>query len=277
MKEIKKILDECSEALSLDIKECKLISCNTANRVYLINNIYILKIMKKIDARRENYFFKTYKDNEKYEDVIYYEKGKNYIIYNYVKNFPLKIMNRNIANNCLKEIFEIISNYKTVNIDGYGKVFSLVKRWEIFLENEVNEREQDILDGSKKEKVDKCIKRIKKYNFKKKLIHGDLGDYNILYEQGKIKKIIDPRVIIGDPIYDLIFYLYSNISLAENITINDIIKITKEKYEKVITYIYIILYIRISIEKRHGKKSRINKYETLWKKLGDFENGRIFE
>ena len=265
MNSIKYILEHCKEILNLDLIEYKLISLHSANRVvYLIIDKYILKIMNKEDCWKENYYFTQYKKNEKYQNVVYYEKGKNYILYEYVENEKIKKIDKKVANNLISDIFKIIKKYKIVEAEGYGEIFHLKNNWKSFLVDEIEKRKKDILDEKKYIEANKFVSVLDKYKTEKRLLHGDLGEYNLLYSKGNINKIIDPTVIIGDYLYDLIFFAYSNIDLAENIEISDILKLTKEPYERVISYIYIILYIRISIEKRHKKDNRVKRFEKLW-------------
>lgn len=273
MNEIEKILEECRDKLDNNLCNCKLLRGNSENKVYLIDNRYIFKIMDKRNCWKENYFLNQYKNSREYEHVIYYEEDKNYIVYEYIQSDGIRNFNNINATNYLNDISEIIKKYKSVKNKGYGDILNLKKSWKSFLLNEIERRKRDIIDTKKYIKVSEFISKLDKYEFEKKLLHGDLGDYNILYKEGKIYKIIDPRVLIGDSIYDLVFFVYSNIELAENISVNEILQVTKQPYEKVITYIYIVLYIRISIEKKHQEQKRVRRFEKLWEEL---ERGKYY-
>ena len=65
-----------------------------------------------------------------------------------------------------------------------------------------------------------AINELNKYPFDKKLIHGDFGAHNFIKRNEKFVAAIDPQPIAGDPTYDLLFALVSNIDLIPFLSID---------------------------------------------------------
>lgn len=239
--------------------------------VYLIDNKYILKKGNIDDIKAEKIFFETYK-KAIYPKVIYYQEDMEYILYNYIKNKEVELVSTNLRKYIL-QILKIIKEYQQIDIYGYGEVTNPTNTWGEFLRKEIELKQKDIPFQNKKYlKVKEAITILEKFNFKKKLIHGDLGLYNVLTNGGKIVGIIDPRTIIGDEIYDYVFFWLSQINLANSVNINNIFDSLKNQpKKKLISLIYIILYDRISIETKNNRTNRVLEYEKLWKKLENIE------
>ena len=245
----------------------KILKKSQYKEVYVIDNKYILKKSNKERIKAEKIFFDFYKEDI-YEKVVSYKEDSEYILYQYIKNRKINLNNCNIKK-YIMEILKIIRDYKSVDMEGYGDILAHVNSWSIYLEQEIKRKRKDMMYENRKfEKVKEAIKKIEKFKFEKKLIHGDLGIYNVLFRNNEIIGIIDPRTVIGDAIYDFIYFLFSHISIIKSISIPEIIEIlSDESKEKIINLMYIILYDRISIEVRHDMKTRIGEYEKLWKEL----------
>ena len=82
--------------------------------------------------------------------------------------------------------------------------------------------------------------------FDKKLLHGDFGTHNFIENNGKFVGIIDPQAIIGDPLYDILFALCSNVSLLNTYTLDELYLIINEPKEKIKSLLIVVLYSRIS-------------------------------
>lgn len=239
--------------------------------VYLIDNKYILKKENIDNIKAEKIFFETYK-KAIYPKVIYYQEDKEFILYNYINNKEVELVVTSLRKYIL-QILKIIKEYQKTDLYGYGEAANPTNTWVEFLKKEIKLKQKDIpLQNRKYLKVKEAITILEKFNFQKKLIHGDLGLYNVLTDGAKIVGIIDPRTIIGDEIYDFIYFWLSQVNLANSITINDIFNSLKNQpKKKVISLMYIILYDRISIETKNNRINSVLEYEKLWKELENFE------
>ena len=251
--------------------DLKLLKKNNYKEVYEISNKYIIKKSNINEVKAEKFFFDIY--NERiYEKILWYEENSEFIVYNYIKSTPLKLKETNFKK-VLTEVWNIMNSYKKINIDGFGEIFNRVDSWSEFLNKEVELKRKDIpFEKEKYLKVKKAINVIKLFKFEKKLIHGDLGIYNILLKNERIVGVIDPRVIIGDALYDFIFFYLSHINIIKNIDIEDIINMLKnEAREKIINLMYLLLYDRIAIETKNHREYVLEEYYKLWRELETIE------
>ena len=263
-------LEEIIKRLSMK-NDLRLLKKNNYKEVYAISNKYIIKKSNINEIKAEKFFLDIY--NEKiYEKILWYEENSEFIVYNYIENTSLKMKKANFKK-ILFEIWNIINLYKKINIDGFGEIFNRVDSWSEFLNREVELKRKDIpFEKEKYLKVKKAINVIKLFKFEKKLIHGDLGIYNILFKDERIVGVIDPRVIIGDALYDFIFFYLSHINIIKNIEIEDIINMLKnQEKEKIINLMYLLLYDRIAIETKNHRDYVLKEYYELWKKLETIE------
>lgn len=164
----------------------------------------------------------------------------------------------------INQIKKFIDNYVEYKGYGYGDILDRVDSWKSFLEKEIFEKSK-FMEIEKYKIIKKSLDIVSQYKFRKKVIHGDLGIYNVIFQKDKIKIVIDPRTIIGDPLYDFIYFVLSKLDFIESIDIDDFIDITSQPKQKVIELMKILLYIRISINKKNGLQ--VNKYEEIWNKL----------
>ena len=259
-------LEEIIKRLSMK-NDLRLLKKNNYKEVYAISNKYIIKKSNINEIKAEKFFGDIY--NEKiYEKILWYEENSEFMVYNYIENTSLKMKDANFKK-ILFEVWNIINSYKKINIDGFGEIFNRVDSWSEFLNREVELKRKDIpFEKEKYLKVKKSINVIKLFKFEKKLIHGDLGIYNILFKDERIVGVIDPRVIIGDTLYDFIFFYLSHINIIKNIEIEDIINMLKNQAkEKIINLMYLLLYDRIAIETKNHREYVLEEYYKLWEKL----------
>ena len=106
-----------------------------------------------------------------------------------------------------------------------------------------------------------------KYEFYKKLMHGDFGIHNMLFLDNELTGIIDPQPLIGDPLYDFIFFIFSASKISLLININDIYNlIPNEPKEKINAMITIILFGRIARCIKYNLKD-LDYFISLWSSL----------
>lgn len=247
----------------------KVLSNKNNIQVYLLNEKFIVKKAATELIQSERLFF-TMNRGKLFEKILYTKN--DIIVYKFVpnKSNQIKLTAQNYEKYS-KQLKKVINNYKELKIEGYGKIYTLKNSWSEFLFSEINSRIDTINDKEKTEKVIKVIKRLEEYPFKKKVIHGDLGIYNMIYNERKIKLIIDPNPILGDKLYDVAYFLFSNLNFWK---IENIDKISIEYEEpklKVIYMMYVVLYIRISIEIKHNNEEKKRAYNQIWKQIENEE------
>ncbi|MBP3800821.1 MAG: hypothetical protein J6I85_02145 [Clostridia bacterium] len=230
--------------------------------IYLINNKYILKKESKKRLIAENFFLFLYK-SQFVEEVVFYKKNFRFAIYKYYENEKIKNKNVLIYLELLKKIIEM---YKTYEEDGYGDILNKNNSWGDFLRNEIEINTVWMSDEIDKYSiVNNAINKLEKYKFNKKIIHGDMGIYNILFINEQKIILIDPRTIIGDSLYDILFFVISKSEFVKNIDLDTLMKLIDEPREKVLNMLLIIIYINIA--RRKKKNISYEVYEQFWKKI----------
>ncbi len=80
--------------------------------------------------------------------------------------------------------------------------------------------------------------------------------------------IIDPSTVIGDYLYDFIFFCFSDVTLLKLISFQKIFDLLNEDYEKVKAMMIIVLFIRTQRALKYSKSDfpyYYKKYEELIK------------
>ncbi|MGZ9869916.1 phosphotransferase [Priestia endophytica] len=99
------------------------------------------------------------------------------------------------------------------------------------------------------------------------LLYGDCGIHNFIFDDGKLKGVIDPTPVIGNPLYDLIYAFCSSPddltketldSVVSHLTINNS-RIHEVLYEELL----IGLYLRLKSCIKHHPDD-FNNYIRAW-------------
>ncbi len=231
------------------------------NQVFIIKDRYVVKKAEKNILKAEKYFIENNK-KIKTPQILYYNEEQGYIVYEYIRGDIIHEINN--VDNCLLCIYNIINNYEKIKIDGCGSIFNLKDNWISFVKDEFERQSIYINDNILKKEIIQQIEVLSKYNIQKRLIHGDLGGFNIICKNGKIQGIIDPRCLIGDPIYDFIYFIFSSYNIAKKIDYKSIFYILKnEPKEKVLALMHILLYDRIARENKNNTIYKSEYYNIL--------------
>ena len=239
------------------------------NNVIIIDKRYVVKQDSLERLKAEKVFIEENK-KIKVERIIYSNINKKYNVYEYIDGHTINCLGD--VDNCLVEINNIIDLYSKTEIDGYGDIFDLKSSWTDFLREDILKQSKYMECGPSKllDKVMSEISILDKYPINKKIIHGDLGCFNIICKKKKIVGIIDPRTIIGDPLYDFIYFLFSNYNIAKDIDIYEILNILNESKEKIFAMFYIMLYDRLAREHKNNTPYK-NDFFTIWNKIKKIE------
>ena len=233
-----------------------------------------MKISQKDKLLAEKFFIEKYHTILPVETIVKENIENNYIIYNYIKGTELNYKNN--IKDLLNDIYHMLNKYITIDVEGYGEIFNLKKTWEEFLREEIkNQGKYIIVDREKLTyKVLKQLEIINFFTIEPKLLHGDFGTFNIIFNNNKVTGIIDSRTIIGDFLYDFIYFIFSNYNITQNVNLYYIVSFlndTVEDFKKILSLMYILLYIRISIETKN-QTNHISDFYNVWNEIENIEN-----
>lgn len=242
-------------------------------KIQIIDKKYVIKKDSKNALRATNFFIQNNRDI-KVQKILQSDLINNYNVYEYIDGDIIHKLDD--VEDCLLNIYEIINKYTELNITGYGFIFNLKNKWTDFLRDEILEQSKYIEDNSLnfKKKVLAEIAILEKYQFKSKLLHGDMGCFNLICKNKKIVGIIDPRTLIGDPLYDFVYFTLSSYTIAKEIDFKQLFNILEnEPKEKIFAMIYILLYDRIAREQKNNTKNKDNFYD-IWRKVEELEKNK---
>ena len=233
----------------------------TESIVFSIDNKYLIKTMDDITFKSQIEFFNIY-DSEYFQKIIYINEEMKYICFEYIDGIKEKDYSIYNTEYIIKQIYDITCIYKEYNYDGYGYIFDdYDKSWYQFLYDEVMYSSKEIPDVDMHKVID-SLELIKKFDVDKYLIHGDFGVHNFLINNGKIK-VIDPMVVIGDPLYDFYFATLSTPALFTNTDL--ILSYYNKNMEYKKALFNIVLYIRMSRCYKYDRNN-YNKYVELYER-----------
>lgn len=255
------MINELENNLNIKVTNIKEFKDGTYSKVFLINNKYLVKENPSLDSEVE---FLKLNNNKYFQNIIYIGNGFN--VYNFIEGNVVKSVNNPLE--LVKILYEIVSSYNETDKDGYGHFYDLRKTFKEFLSIELEDSKDDDNYSFMLNVLDNIND-----DFKKSVIHGDFGTHNYIEQDGKLVGIIDPEGILGDPIYDLLFGIVSNIDIIKNIDVDlifNMIGLTKYHY----SLLLIVLFNRIKRSKKYHPEDTLEyikifdelkvKYETLF-------------
>ncbi len=258
------IINEVLEALNLTYVSHKYFRDGTYSRIILLNDKYIIKQNDPNLLKSEALFSEWYK-SPKLQNVIYSDKDFKYIVYTFVPGDVMHTVED--FNDVISNIKEIISNYKKYDGDEFGYIYQPSASWGDFLKTIVHERSLEFPESfNYLPKVYDAVAELEKYPFEKKLIHGDFGTHNFIKENGKFVAAIDPIPLAGDPLYDLIYALLSNVAFLPHLSLDFLCELSGEPKEKVKAMLTILLFCRFDLCLKHHKED-IDEYLDFWYKI----------
>lgn len=249
----------------MNIESIEIILNSKIKKVFLLNREFILKIDDAKRLEKEYNFFCVYGNEDIYEKIIYHDFNKGYIVYEYIDgNHIDNIENWKGLVNILKEN---TNKYKKYNKKYENLFYCNDENWIEFIERKVlenivyyfpNEEEREILK--------RAFNKLKEYKLNARIIHGDLGIYNVLISNNNEVKIIDPYPMVGDPNYDILTFFCSSIKILDYFGVDYIIKFLYGNKKKNLYLFIVVLYLRICIESKHKKES-VNRYKEKLKEI----------
>ena len=218
--------------------------------VFSIKDEYLIKKTSKLELDVYNEFFSKYK-GKRYQRLYYINYDLSYVCISFIKGN--KYDNSIDVNDIVKILYDTTSNYKEIDYDGYGYLFEDHKTWDGFLKDEVeyslNMLDENIFNDND---IRKCIDIISKYKVDKYLLHGDFGTHNFIINNGDLF-YIDPMGLVGDPIYDFYFAIFSNVSIFSSLKMIKLLEYFDRDIEYKKSIIYITYIIRMCRAYKYDK------------------------
>lgn len=240
---IDKLLEDIEKKLNIKIDKdnIKYFNDGVSGSIVFKYDKYLVKTtdIKELNAYIE--FFKLY-NQEYFQKIIYYDKELLYICFEFIEGDLFKF-NPIDSKRFVEQVYEISSNYKEYNYDAYGYLEEEKMTWIDFLKEE-SYREEDKID------IDYSLlfnsyKIIEKNNAPKYLIHGDFGTHNFIVNNKKIY-VIDPIPLVGDPLYDFYFSIFTNTNIFKDLDIDYLLSFFNDRdYEYKRALMIICFFIRL--------------------------------
>lgn len=262
------IVKEVLSVLNIEYESLKYFNDGTSSKVMLLNNKYLIKENNISTLKAEEEFYK-YNNLEMFQKLIYVDKDYRFIVYSFIEGEVMYDVEDSF--DLIENIKRIVSSYALYDKEGYGYLDELVSSWRSFLESEIYYSSENIKEYIKDMSfVNKCVDVLDAYTFEKKVLHGDFGTHNFIKENGKFKGVIDPMGVIGDPLYDFLFAIVSNVDVLTKVNIDELDVIANEEKNKVMAMLGVTLFSRISRCLKYHKED-IDIYMSIWNKLTQFD------
>lgn len=227
--------------IKIDKSNIKYFNDGVSGSIVFKYDKYLIKTtdIKELEAYLE--FFNLYKQ-DCFQKVICYNKELLYICFNFIegelfRNNPID------SKDFVNQVYDITKNYKEYDYDAYGYLEEDKMSWLDFLKDE-SYREEDKIDIDYSLLFD-SYKIIEKYDVNKYLTHGDFGTHNFIVNNNKIY-VIDPIPLVGDPLYDFYFSIFTDANVFKNLDVNYILSFYNDRdYEYKKALMIICFFIRL--------------------------------
>lgn len=236
-----RIINQILVQLSETYIEHKYFTDGVDSKVILLNNKYLIK-QNNINSIKAEIEFLENTFSTFFQEIVYYPTNLEYIVYKFIPGKPMKQITS--SKEIISKILEISNSFSKTQKTGFGYLGEEFNSWQEFLYHEAFHRPN--IDTIDKNIVTDAIKSLEKYPFEKKLIHGDFGTHNFIENDGKFIGVIDPQTVIGDPLYDILFAICSNVKLLNTYNLDELYLIINESKEKIKSLLIVVLYARIS-------------------------------
>lgn len=259
------IINEVCDKLNISYTSHIYFHDGTTSKIILLNDEYIIKLANSEQLKAEVTFATLYESIPMLQKLAYYDKEYKYVVYNFI---PGDVMHT-VADfeDLARNIKTIVSSYKNYPENVYGYIEKPKSSWVDFLKEEVDEASKLFPESANLlPQVEDAIDELNKFPFDKKLIHGDFGTHNFIKRNEKFVAAIDPMPVAGDPTYDLLFALVSNIDLIPFLSIDYLISYTKEQKQKIIALLKVVLFLRICRCAKYNKED-LETYLDFWYNL----------
>lgn len=255
---MKTIIEDIKKRLNIEFTESDIhifTEGKTEAIVFSIKEEYLIKKCTKQELDVYNEFLSKYK-SEYFQKMYYINYDLSYVCLSFTKGHKY---NQDLdINYLLESLYDITSNYQTIDYEGFGYYLDDHKTWYEFLRDEI-EYSKSLIVGCDVDisVINKALEEVKKYNIDKYLIHGDFGTHNFIVNDSKLY-VIDPMGVVGDNIYDFYFALFSDPLIYLKLNIDDVLKY----FDRDINYKKIIMTLMFFIRLCRTHKYDIEDFDT---------------
>lgn len=254
------------------IDSYKKITGGTTSEIWQVettnNDKLVIKFNEKDVIKYESLFLNKYMDIDLFPKVKYIDSLHRFFLYEYIDGE----VNCNEFNaELLYKLINVVKSYKVYKEEGYGWIDDL-STWDGFLGERVEEARRIMEDSNiniNYDSMEKLIDKISGYKFEKYLLHGDFGVHNFIFENRKLKGVIDPTPVIGDRIYDVLYGICSKPqfinALDKKILYKELCRLGYDE-ESISCYFKIILYTRIGTCIKYHKED-LKSYLNIWEQF----------
>lgn len=246
--EIEKILSDLSSRLKVDIDSEKIeyfTEGASAATVFGIGNKYLVKTVDENTLKSQTEFLEFYKDIPNLQKTLFYNSDLSYICFKYIEGEKFRLHPELTSNDLLRDVCEIIGQYRKYPYEGYGFLGDDHLEWSEFLKSEVEYASKYIKEFDiPKDKIKAALSDIKRYDVPQYLVHGDFGTHNFLVKDRQIN-VIDPMPVVGDYLFDFYHALFSNAKIIDDLKIGNISKFYDRDAQYKRDLMIIVLYIRM--------------------------------
>lgn len=217
---------------------------------------YVVKIDQPSFITTTEQFLLTYKEVALLPKLIYTDKKKEFLVYTYFSGQTHNHRGSKLEWMTIL-IEELFNKYHKVDErNDWGRVNGAKRAsWADFNLSSFEFAKQnmgDLLSNDEHERVELLIHKLKAYENqeKKYYLHGDAGVHNFVYENNKIKGVIDPSPLIGPKIYDFTYAFCSSPDKLNKSTLYSAISFLKDvsySKERLVEEVLFQLYTRIGV------------------------------
>lgn len=250
----------------------KMMKGTTEGVVYILKEEseakYVLKIDSKEEITETERFLTTYHHVKLLPDVIFTHPEKEFIIYTFISGTTH--VNRGKKVDWMSKIvIDLLNKYDKVDqslLWGSGEYKK--ESWSEYNQESFDyagKHLSEILSLEDFQLVEEILKQLPDYD-EKYLIHGDNGVHNFVFDENRLKGVIDPSTMVGPVIYDFTYAFCSSPDDLNFETLQAVFsKLQLEHiYEpQLINEVIFQLFCRISICSRVHPKD-LQQYLKAW-------------
>ena len=260
-KNIGEIVREFKDNLNIEINSNNIdviASGMTSSLLFRVNNKYLYKIFPNDYLyKRAKLFFETYKDSKYSQHILFSNDESRMLCLDYAIG-DLLYNNYTDGSFIIDSIYDMVSNYKEYNGNDVNFINWDCNTLEDYIEKIVK---WNLIDGFNLDIFYDNLSIVKKYNYPKYVLHGDMGSHNIVVNNKDIK-LIDPDTRIGDKLFDFYCCILSDPKIFKNMKLDDILKYFDEydiEYKKSMFNLCYILRMNIALKYNYYDDSNIYK------------------
>lgn len=220
--------------------------------IFQIRNDYLYKIYNSSeDYENSKNFFEHYAGNKNFQSLVFKNDKDKSLCLTYLQG-ELMHEKEGDYSFIIKNLYDIVKNYKEYPYDNIEKYNYGIKSWKDFLENNINYNYVNCFD---RKIMEENLEIIGKYNIKNYMLHGDFGSHNFIMDKNTVK-VIDPCTFIGDKLYDFYCGIFSDPIIFEKVTIEDVLNYFDEydmEYKKALLKICFLYRMVIAVKYKYYK------------------------